>query len=116
MSTTTAARAANAPMSVDLMEADARPWSRLAACAGRTTLFFSAPGEGAEARTVREAKAARLCAVCPVLAPCREWARSHREYGFWGGESEDERAAAGFRAHPPRAVRQRRLTNPDRVA
>jgi WhiB family redox-sensing transcriptional regulator len=32
---------------------------------------------------------------------CREWARENREYGFWGGESEEERAAAGFRVDMP---------------
>ena len=38
---------------------------------------------------------------CPVLLACRDWAREHREYGFWGGESEEERAAAGFRVDMP---------------
>jgi hypothetical protein len=32
---------------------------------------------------------------------CRDWARSQGEYGFWGGESEEERAAAGFRVEFP---------------
>jgi hypothetical protein len=36
-----------------------------------------------------------------VLEPCRAWAREKREYGFWGGESEEERAAAGYRARLP---------------
>jgi WhiB family redox-sensing transcriptional regulator len=36
-----------------------------------------------------------------VLVACREWARSQGEYGFWGGESEEERAAAGFRVELP---------------
>ena len=35
------------------------------------------------------------------LEPCRDWAREQREYGFWGGESEEERAAAGFRVDMP---------------
>jgi WhiB family redox-sensing transcriptional regulator len=33
---------------------------------------------------------------CPVIEACRAWARERREYGFWGGESEEERAAAGY--------------------
>jgi WhiB family redox-sensing transcriptional regulator len=36
-----------------------------------------------------------------VLEQCRDWAREQREYGFWGGESEEERAAAGFRVDMP---------------
>ncbi len=36
------------------------------------------------------------CEACPVLVPCREMARRNGENGFWGGESEEERAAAGY--------------------
>jgi WhiB family redox-sensing transcriptional regulator len=32
-----------------------------------------------------------------VLEPCRAWARENREFGFWGGETEEERASAGYR-------------------
>jgi WhiB family transcriptional regulator, redox-sensing transcriptional regulator len=32
---------------------------------------------------------------------CRLWARETGEYGFWGGESEEERAVAGFRVALP---------------
>ncbi len=42
-----------------------------------------------------------LCCSCPVLVACREWARDQGEYGFWGGESEEDRAAAGFRVELP---------------
>jgi WhiB family redox-sensing transcriptional regulator len=76
-------------------------WSEQAACRGQTNLFFAAPGERPEARTVREAQARKVCQACEALAPCRDWAREHREYGFWGGESEEERAAAGFRVDMP---------------
>src|SRR6266511_4359337 len=50
---------------------------------------------------VRQNRARTMCNACPVLAPCRAWARENREYGFWGGESEEERAAAGFRVAIP---------------
>ncbi len=50
---------------------------------------------------MRESKARAICTECPVLEPCRDWAREQREYGFWGGESEEERAAAGFRVDMP---------------
>jgi transcription factor WhiB len=74
------------------------PWTAFAACHGRTELFFPNLRERPERRARREAEARRLCSSCPVVAACRSWARSNREYGFWGGESEEERADAGFRA------------------
>src|SRR5215831_17568243 len=76
-------------------------WTGEAACQGQTRLFFAPAGERPEARAVREAAARGVCAACPALMECRDWARDHREYGFWGGESEEERAAAGFRVDMP---------------
>jgi WhiB family redox-sensing transcriptional regulator len=97
-------------------KADPRPWSRLAACTGKTSLFFESPAERGDARTVRELKASMVCATCPVLTACRAWARDHGEYGFWGGESEEARAQAGFRTRMPRAMRTPRRIDPNRVA
>ncbi len=37
-------------------------------------------------------------------AQCKEFARENHEYGFWGGESEDERHNAGFRLNAPIGV------------
>jgi WhiB family transcriptional regulator, redox-sensing transcriptional regulator len=76
-------------------------WSAEAACRGRSELFFAPAGERPEARVVRESRARAICQDCPVITPCRQWARDHREYGFWGGESEEDRAAAGFRVDMP---------------
>ena len=76
-------------------------WTVDAACEGRTELFFAPAGERPEARVWRENKARAVCMECPVLQPCSDWAREQREYGFWGGESEEERAAAGFRVDMP---------------
>mgnify|MGYP001281055544 CR=1 FL=1 len=76
-------------------------WTIDAACEGRTEMFFAPAGERPEARQVRENKARAVCTECPVLLECRDWARENREYGFWGGESEEDRAAAGFRVDMP---------------
>ncbi|HUF84209.1 MAG TPA: WhiB family transcriptional regulator [Acidimicrobiia bacterium] len=76
-------------------------WTADAACTGQTDLFFAAAGERPEARVVREGQARSICRDCPVLLECRDWARENREYGFWGGESEEERAAAGYRVDMP---------------
>jgi len=78
-----------------------------AACRGHADLFFAPHAERPQARVRREGRARRLCAGCPVAAPCREFAREHREYGFWGGESEEERHLAGFTVPSPIGVRAR---------
>jgi WhiB family transcriptional regulator, redox-sensing transcriptional regulator len=97
-------------------EADARAWSLRGACTGKTVLFFGTLAERPEARAVRERKASLVCATCPVVTPCRKWAREHGEYGYWGGESEEARVAAGFRTRMPRTARRPRRINPHRVA
>jgi WhiB family redox-sensing transcriptional regulator len=76
-------------------------WTVDASCVGQSDVFFAPAGERPETRIVREGRARSICRSCPVLEPCRDWAREHREYGFWGGESEEERAAAGFRVDMP---------------
>ena len=43
----------------------------------------------------------RLQRAARRASPAADWAREHREYGFWGGESEEDRAAAGFRVDMP---------------
>jgi WhiB family redox-sensing transcriptional regulator len=76
-------------------------WTTHAACVGQTNLFFAPAGERPETRVMREARARAICRACAVLEPCRDWARENREYGFWGAESEEERAAAGYRVDMP---------------
>ena len=77
-------------------------WTADAACQGQTELFFAPAGERPEARVVRESQArADLHARARSCGQCRDWARENREYGFWGGESEEDRAAAGFRVDMP---------------
>src|SRR5690242_17188994 len=82
-------------------------WNDEAACRGQPDLFFAPRAERPQARVRREAKARRLCEACPVSVPCRAFARDHREYGFWGGESEEERHRAGFTIPAPIGVRSR---------
>lgn len=84
-------------------------WMRRAACKGLTHLFFPSPAERPQARERRELMAREVCAGCGVRGDCQEYARRHHEYGFWGGESEDERHSAGFRLIAPIGVRARSL-------
>lgn len=76
-------------------------------------MFFPSHAERPEVRERREQEARALCRRCPVLVACRDWARTQGEYGFWGGESEEERAAGGFAVELPtgrvaRILRDRR--------
>jgi WhiB family transcriptional regulator, redox-sensing transcriptional regulator len=57
--------------------------------------FFPSDGTGVE-------RARKICADCPVKAPCLDYALEHRiDHGVWGGTSERERR---------RILRGRRLT------
>ena len=85
-------------------------WVADAACKGQTQLFFPPLAERPQARVRREAQARVLCASCPVEQQCRGFARTNREYGLWGGESEEERHLAGFTVAAPIGVRARSVS------
>jgi WhiB family redox-sensing transcriptional regulator len=75
------------------------PWARRGRCRGEDAnfQFFGNPGERPEMARAREQLAiATYCDPCPVQAECRAYGRANREYGVWGGETELERAAAGY--------------------
>ena len=82
-------------------------WMRRGACKGLTHLFFPSAAERPQARERREAAAREVCMSCTVRVDCMSFAREQHEYGFWGGESEDERHAAGYRLIAPIGVRAR---------
>lgn len=83
-------------------------WMSLGSCQGRTEIFFAPHAERPQARVRREGQARLICDECPSLEPCRTYARMHREYGFWGGESEEDRAAAGYAVPWPIGAARRR--------
>ncbi|WP_042368135.1 WhiB family transcriptional regulator [Streptacidiphilus neutrinimicus] len=68
-------------------------WQDQAACADvDTRLFFHPAGERGTMFEERERAAKRICAACPVLAECREYAlECAEEFGVWGGLTENER-------------------------
>lgn len=85
----------------------ANDWMHRGACKGLTHLFFPTAAERPQARERREAVARDVCNSCSVRVDCLEFARERHEYGFWGGESEDERHSAGYRLIAPIGVRAR---------
>lgn len=92
-------------------EADA-DWRDFANCKGSLHLFFAKRSERPQARARREAKALALCAACPVVEPCREFARTNREYGFWAGESEEDRHLLGYTVTAPIGLRSAKYRTP----
>ena len=76
-------------------------WVDNGSCRGESKIFFAPFAERPEARVRREAKARQVCAKCASMDPCKTYARTNRELGFWGGESESERATAGFAPTTP---------------
>ena len=76
-------------------------WMNDGLCSGRSDLFFAPFAERPEARVRRESRAKDLCASCSSSVECKAYARDNREWGFWGGEAESERATAGFAPTTP---------------
>jgi WhiB family transcriptional regulator, redox-sensing transcriptional regulator len=55
-------------------------------------LFFQADRERSSVRRRRERRAQEVCAQCPVIRECRDFALNSREgFGIWGGMSEGDR-------------------------
>ena len=84
-----------------------RNWREHSSCKGQTHLFFPPKAERPQARARREAKADRLCSACPVQVECKRFARENREYGYWAGESEEQRHLLGFTVAAPIGLRAR---------
>ncbi len=76
------------------------------ACVGYGSLFFAPVAERPQARARREGKARQLCLRCDWRRRCRDIARENREFGFWGGENEEERTQAGFPVPNPIGARR----------
>jgi WhiB family redox-sensing transcriptional regulator len=71
-------------------------WQLQAACRGMDGAWFFPPDrEQAKARTSRISRAKAVCARCPALMACRDFALDNGElFGVWGGLSEDDRIKA----------------------
>jgi WhiB family transcriptional regulator, redox-sensing transcriptional regulator len=91
-------------------------WRDLARCVGRSDLFFPPPAERPQARDARERIAKALCANCLVKTECRDFARTNHEYGFWGGENEEQRVDAGYNLPAPVGIRRIRGRQSDPAA
>ncbi len=68
-------------------------WQLRAECRGMdASIFYHPDNERGRSKRIREASAKAVCAQCPVVAQCLEWALDVGEpYGIWGGKSPAER-------------------------
>lgn len=63
-------------------------WQDEAACKGYAGVFFPPPEERATRKAKREALALQICAVCPVIDECHQFARRGDQWaygGVWAG-------------------------------
>ena len=83
-------------------------WGLQARCRGEEAPLFFGPNrfEPKRERLAREAAAKAICAECPAMTACREFALTQGElYGVWGGLGEVElRALQAGRSLPVRAA------------
>lgn len=73
-------------------------------CTGDPELFHPADDgrtERGDRPIKRTADAIEACLNCPMMLACRDWARDHREFGIWGAETDEERAAGGYEPRLP---------------
>jgi WhiB family redox-sensing transcriptional regulator len=69
-------------------------WRLRAACRGdHVNRYFNDDKERGPTKRARDASAKAVCANCPVIGACLDWALSVGEaYGVWGGATPSERA------------------------
>jgi len=70
-------------------------WRVNAGCrGGDVETFFHPDNERGRSRVKRERRAKAICAVCPVVESCLQWAlKAEEPYGIWGGLSAEDRCA-----------------------
>lgn len=86
---------------------DTTSWMKDAACKGKTEYFYGTFSERPTTLAKREALAKSICATCPCIDKCREYARENLELGIWGGETDEERFNAGYQTKLDISVRRR---------
>lgn len=84
------------------------------ACSGMGDLFFPDDETIIRVKERRTKTAKALCAVCPILAQCRDGALKRAEpYGIWGGTDPAERRAIRRQQAKARSAAVMALTKPE---
>lgn len=66
-------------------------WQEQARCRGVDTARFFSDAEGRDALYRMRPTAQEMCAACPVIEQCAEWADDRREAGLWAGSFRTSR-------------------------
>ena len=77
-----------------LVDVSTDGWEVAASCRSHDPTLFFGPNrfEPKRERLAREAAAKEVCATCPALEACRDYAlRNGEVYGVWGGLGEADR-------------------------
>lgn len=86
--------------------ADVAVWQREGVCRGVDPDVFFVEAVRGLMRDHLEGQAKAICATCPVLVTCREYAIHTQEpYGIWGGLTRQQRRTAfrSYRWNSPRS-------------
>ena len=75
---------------------DNMSWIKNAACKGKTEYFYGPIAEKPSVTARRVMIAKSICAQCPSIEPCRDYARQNGELGIWGGETDEDRLLGGY--------------------
>lgn len=71
---------------------DDEHWSDHSACRGADPDLFFPIGYAGPALQMQQAAAKSICAGCPVISDCLDWAlRAGEPDGIWGGTTPEER-------------------------
>lgn len=60
-------------------------------CRGMTDVFFPPNVRSRKLQKELDQAAKDVCAVCPQIEECLEYALKHEDFGVWGGMTETER-------------------------
>jgi WhiB family transcriptional regulator, redox-sensing transcriptional regulator len=77
-------------------------------CRGKTHIYFGPEGERPQARVKREAAARKMCGGCAVRESCIQYGLENAIDGIWGGESEEDRIALGYRVSTYAEIKAKR--------
>ena len=78
-------------------------WMRDANCAGTKTPDWWFPEKGGNTAVKETVRALAICEACAVKPECLAFALEGKEYGIWGGLTEQERKPRKKRGRPPRS-------------
>ena len=82
----------------------------LASAQERGNLFLDGRSSGTSRSGIDTSRRLHRYSTSAVVDECRSFARENHEYGFWAGESEEDRHLLGYTVSAPIGIRARPST------